>query len=143
MTAELNIDVTQVQGQVPVTVFRIKGDIDANTFDQLQERAEQAYADGTRYLLLDLSEVPYISSSGIRGLHHIFTLLRSDSPAASDDAMRQGIRAGTYRSHHLKLLNPTPNVARVLSMTGYDLVLEVYSDLQSAIDSFHQHEPSG
>jgi anti-anti-sigma factor len=142
MTADLSIDVTQAQGEVPVTIFHIKGDIDANTFDQLQDRAEQSYAAGTRYLLLDLSEVPYISSAGIRGLHHIFTLLRSDSATANDNAMRQGIRAGTYRSHHLKLLNPTPNVARILSMTGYDLVLEIHSNLQEAIDSFHQHEPS-
>jgi hypothetical protein len=117
-------------------LFSVHGDIDANTYDQLQAKAEEYYKSGTRYLLLDLSSVRYISSAGIRALHGLFTLLRTDDLQESDDAVRKGVRDGTYKSPHLKLLNPSDGVSRILTMSGYDMVLDVHKDLQEAIDSF-------
>jgi hypothetical protein len=136
MSSDFSIDVSSLQGRVPITLFYVNGDIDANTYDKLQAKAEEAFSNGTRYLLLDLSSVPYISSAGIRALHNLFNLMRSGDPDESEDAVHKGVRDGTYRSPHLKLLNPTEGVSRILSMSGYDMVLEVHKDLQEAINSF-------
>jgi anti-anti-sigma factor len=136
MNPGMTIDVESMEERVPITVFRIMGDIDGNTYEQLQAQANEAYQSGTRYLLLDLSEVPYISSAGIRALHYIFNLLRSDPAAESDDSIRKGVRDGTFKSPHLKLLNPNQGVAKVLGMTGYDMFLEVHNDLKEAVKSF-------
>lgn len=130
----MDITVSYEQGRVPVTVFHLKGDLTAE--NQLRERAKQAYEDGTRNLLLDLTEVPYISSSGLRALHHIYMLLRTDAPEESDQAAKAGILAGTFTSPHLKLLNPSKNAEKVLSLAGYDTFLEIHRDLRKAIDSF-------
>jgi hypothetical protein len=136
MSPDFSIDVSSLQGRVPITLFSITGDIDANTYDKLQTRAEEVFQSGTRFLLLDLSSVPYISSAGIRALHNLFNLMRSGSPEENEDAVKKGIRDGTYKSPHLKLLNPTDGVSRILSMSGYDMVLEVHRNLQEAIDSY-------
>jgi anti-anti-sigma factor len=133
---EMDIVVSHEQGRVPVTVFRVKGEIDVRTYEQLQDQAQEAFKAGMRNLLLDLSGVTYISTAGLRALHHIFTLLRTDSPGESDTVMYEGLRDGTFKSPHLKLLNPQPAVLNALSTAGYDMYLEIHRDLKDAIASF-------
>jgi anti-anti-sigma factor len=130
----MEIAVSQAQGRVPVTVFRLKGDL-ANE-QPLESTARQAYESGTRYLLLDLSDVPFISSAGLRALHVIYTMLRQKQGEESDRAVQEGIRAGTYRSPHLKLLKPSRNARRALSVAGYDMFLEIHEEYNQAIAAF-------
>jgi hypothetical protein len=130
----MKIDVSHEQGRVPVTVFHIKGDLIEG--EALEARAQQAFEDGMRYLLLDLREAPFISSWGLRALHHIYMLLRSDAPDESDEIVRPGLRDGTYKSPHLKLLKPSQTAMKVLSMAGYDMFLDIHQDLKEAITSF-------
>jgi hypothetical protein len=132
----MDIVVSQEHGRVPVTVFRIKGAIDVASYEQFQTAAQKAFAGGAQNLLLDLSEVNYISSAGLRALHYVFTLLRADSPAESDEAMSKGLRDGAFKSPHLKLLNPSPVALKVLSTAGFDMFLEIHRDLESAVASF-------
>jgi anti-anti-sigma regulatory factor len=125
-----------MQGRVPVTIFHLKGDLDGNTYEQLQNKADEVFQAGTRHLILDLSEVPFISSAGIRGLHYVFNLLRTDSVSESDQAISKGLRDGTFKSPHLKLLSPNQNVANLLKVTGYDMFLEVHYKSDEAVKSF-------
>src|SRR4030067_3133101 len=122
MNSDLSITVKSMQGRVPVTVFHLKGDIDGKNYEQLQTKAKESFDSGTRHLLLDLSEVPFLSSAGIRALQYIFTLLRSDTAFEKYDAIRKGIRDGTFKSPHLKLLKPNPNISQVLGLPAYDLL---------------------
>jgi anti-sigma B factor antagonist len=117
-------------------VFHISGEIAAATYKELEQQADEAFEAGMRDLLLDLTDVSFLSSSGLRAIHHIFTLLRTDSAEDSDDTVRKGVRAGTYKSPHLKLLRPSPKVLKVLQTSGFDMFLDIHSDLQKAVDSF-------
>ena len=130
----MDIVVSCKQGRVPVTVFHLKGDLASE--EQLQTRVQEAFEAGTRNLLLDLTEVPYVSSRGLRALHYIYMLLRTDAPDESDEAVRAGISTGRYTSPHLKLLKPSKNVMKALSSTGYDMFLEIHQNLKDAIASF-------
>jgi hypothetical protein len=130
----MQITISQEQARVPVTVFRLKGDLTSEA--QLQSQAKEAYDSGARHILLDLKEVPYMSSAGLRAIHQIFMMLRSDTPAESDQAMKAGISAGTFTSPHLKLLNPTKHVREVLKTAGYDMFLEIHQDHKKALASF-------
>jgi len=132
----MEISAVQQAGRVPVTVFHIKGDIDSTTYLQAQAQIEQAVHAGARDMVLDLTEVGYLSSAGIRLLSHLFTLLRGDLPQEGDAAMKQGIRDGTFKSPHLKLVSPTPRVAQVLNMSGLDMMIESYRRVPDAVASF-------
>jgi anti-anti-sigma factor len=132
----MEITVTQEQGRVPVTVLHVKGDVNAATADQFLEEAQKAYDDGARDMLIDLSGVSLLSSAGLRALHNIFNMLRSDSPEESDEAVRKGLTDGTFKSPHLKLLSPDKNVTQVLSMAGFDMFLDIYDNLKKAVASF-------
>jgi hypothetical protein len=50
--------------------------------------------------------------------------------------MNKGIRDGTFKSPHLKLVNPTAHVLEVLKLTGLDMFLEVHHSVSEAVASF-------
>ena len=123
-------------GRAPVTVFHIKGEINIETFDQLQTQARQAIQSGARHIVLDLEHVPHMSSHGIRAISQIFTWLRDASPGQGEAAVSQEVRDGAFKSPHLKLLKPSRQVLKVLSVAGVDMFLEIHTDLQQAVASF-------
>lgn len=133
--AELEIFVSQEQGRAPITVFHLKGRMNLGTAEQLQARAQETVQAGARYLLLDLTGVQSLTSAGLRAIHQIYQLLRDASTAEGDEAARKA-QAGALKSPHLKLLNPTPEVRRVLQIAGFDMFLEVHDNLKDAIVSF-------
>jgi anti-anti-sigma factor len=132
----MEIQVSSEQGRVPVTVFHIVGDVDTHTYLELEARAAQAHAEGARDIVLDLADVGYVSSAGIRAISSIYRLLRTSAPAESDEAARQGISAGTFKSPHLKLANANSRVSSALKTAGVDMFLELHSSRKLAVTSY-------
>jgi hypothetical protein len=65
---KMRIITSQKNGIAPVTIFRIEGDIATESSEELQQQASDAFEAGARNLLLDLSKVNFISSSGLRAI---------------------------------------------------------------------------
>jgi anti-anti-sigma factor len=135
-SSELRIAVEQARGRVPVTVIRIEGSVDAANYQALQTAVDAAYAAGARYVLFDLANVAYSSSAGLRVLHRIVDRLRDQSPAEGGAATSPGVTGGSFKSAHVKLLNPSTNVRRLLEVSGFELFFDIYTDLDTAIASF-------
>jgi len=136
VSTDFSFRTSTAQGRVPVTIFHLQGQIDASTFEQFQSGAEQVFKTGARYLLIDLSEVSYISSAGLRALHNIYKLFRADAADESNEAVRKGISDGTYKAHQLKLLNPNAEVSGILKMAGFDMYLDIFHNQKEAIAAF-------
>jgi hypothetical protein len=66
MLSDLRNSVEQVQGIVPVTIFHLRCWLDAQSKEPFGQWAKEAYEEGTRYLLLDLSELDTLTSAGMR-----------------------------------------------------------------------------
>lgn len=130
----MEISVSEQQARVPVTIFKITGAITDNK--EIEQQANEVFKQGARNVLLDLSGVPYMATSGLRALHAIYMLLRSDTPEETDEAIKSGIAAGTYLSPHLKLLNPSAHVLEALKAAGYDMFLEIHRNQKQALASF-------
>jgi anti-anti-sigma regulatory factor len=136
----MEITVSHEQGRVPVTIIKIKGSIVGS--DEIEKVARQEIDGGARYLLVDLADVPFMATAGLRALHALFTLLRANtakqaSAGTQDNAdVKKGIAAGTYASPNLKLLNPSKHVAESLRLAGYDMFLEIHHDRRKALTSF-------
>lgn len=135
MSADFSITTEEMMGKTPITVFHIRGDIDSNSYLQLQGAAEEAHRAGMRNLLLDLTEVNFISSAGLRAIHVVYNMLR-DPVAESDETINQGIRDGSYKARHLKLLNLSGNAEVALKTAGFDMYLQSFKDLKAALASF-------
>ena len=57
----MEINVLQERGNVPVSVIHIKGDLDASSYLDLVNTAQKLYNAGVRSLLLDLTDLAFIS----------------------------------------------------------------------------------
>ncbi|MBI3244358.1 MAG: STAS domain-containing protein [Chloroflexi bacterium] len=132
----MDIQVFQQTGRVPVTVIRVKGSVDASTYDAFQAAGEKVFHDGARNVLIDLTDVSYISSAGFRAISQIFKLLRDELPPEEAAKMNQGLRDGSYKSPNLKLNGPNSRVAEALRLAGFDTFLEVHHNLSEAVASF-------
>jgi anti-anti-sigma factor len=134
----MEIKVSTEQGRVPVTVLHVDGNIDSSTYEQFQSAAKKLIDEGARYLLVDLSHAPFVSSAGLRALHSLFNELRARNPQADldDEQMKRGISAGTYKSPHLKLVNPSPETRTVFETSGFDMYIDTFTDMQTAVASF-------
>ncbi len=134
----MEIKVSTEAGRVPVTVLHVDGNIDSSTYDKFQSAAKKLIDEGTRYILIDLSHAPFVSSAGLRALHTIFNELRSRNPDAnlSDEQMKKGISAGTYKSPHLKLLNLSPETKTAFETSGFDMYIDTFTNMKTAIASF-------
>ena len=134
----MDIQVSTKYGRVPVTVMHVNGNVDAQTYEQFQKKAEELIDGGTHYLLIELSHSKFFSSAGLRALHHIFNKLRekdTNNPVSEED-VRRGINAGTYKSPHLKLSNLSKETQTAFKLSGFDMFIETFDDEQAAIDSF-------
>jgi anti-anti-sigma factor len=132
----MDITVTHEMGRVPVTVLTIDGDIDSSNYEKLDQTAGNQIKTGAQYMLIDLTEVGFISSAGFRSFTKIFKELRSISMDGTDEDMHKGINSGAYKSPYLKLFKPSRLVAETLKIAGFDMLLEVHNDLKTAIASF-------
>jgi anti-anti-sigma regulatory factor len=136
----MNISVEEVERRVPVTILGVQGDVDASSYQALIARARELHAGGARHILVDLSQVPFMGSSGLVALHSIAVLLRGEQPVDSQAGwqayhdLSHDAESGTQ--HAVKLLNPQPSVARVLATSGMDRFFEVHTDRETALASF-------
>jgi anti-anti-sigma factor len=138
MEESMEIKVSTESGRVPVTVLHVDGNIDSSTYEQFQSTGKKLIEEGARYLLVDLSHAPFVSSAGLRALHTLFNELRSRYPEANltDDQMKKGISAGTYKSPHLKLLNLSPETRSAFETSGFDMYIDTFTDKNTAVASF-------
>ncbi len=123
----MNIRVAHEQGRVPVTVIYVQGQINLGSTPQLEETVRAEYDRGMRDLLIDCSEATSLTSAGLRTLLELYRLLEGASSNAS------GSRG---KSAHLKLLNLSPDLRRVLQIAGFDNFINIYDDLPAAVASF-------
>jgi anti-anti-sigma factor len=117
----MEIIVSQEQGRVPVTIFRLKERINLGNVEQLVGKARQVFDVGARDLLIDLAEVPSITSAGIGAIHAIYKLFNIGSMP---------------KSPHVKLLSPTADVRRILTLVGFDAFIDIFDNQEEALKAF-------
>jgi anti-anti-sigma regulatory factor len=132
----MNLTVSQEQGRVPITVFRIEGRINLGNAEALREAARAAVQNGMRYLLIDLTDVPSMTTEGLRALHYIYLLLGDDSSEQPGQETPTEPDATPHTSPYLKLLNPSPHIRHVLNTAGFSDFIELHDNRDAAITSF-------
>ena len=136
----MNISVSQAQGNVPVTLIKVDGQLDGQNFQDLITKAQELYSAGARDFLLDLSDLTYISSAGLVSLHSVALMARGEELPDLEGgwsayrSMGRSSEAGVQK--HVKLLKPRSEIMSVLDMVGFSSVFEIYTDRDEAVNSF-------
>lgn len=132
----MEITTTTENIKFPITIIHVNGDIDSTTSQAFKSKIEELISDGARHILVNLSNVPFISSAGLRALHIIFNQLRTLHKDADDDVLRKNMSAGLYKSPYLKVTNLSPKLKEVFELGGFDTYIEIHNDINNAINSF-------
>jgi anti-anti-sigma regulatory factor len=136
----MSVVIEQAQGEAPVTILVLRGDLDASNYRQVIAKAEEAYAAGARSLLVDMSDVPFMASSGMVALHSIVLLFGGEERPDLEHGWEAFHAIGRDQDKGVqklvKLLNPQPRVMRTLEVTGLKAFFEIYSERDAAIASF-------
>jgi len=129
----LTLTTTDQADPVQLTILHVAGRLDANTEGTLRERADQLFEGGTRNLVIDMAQVDYISSAGLRA---IFLIYKQFTPA--DETSSRQPEDEMYKSPYIKLANATPEVYGVLNLAGFLHNIPFFPTLKEALDSFKQ-----
>ena len=132
----LEINSTIQNARVPITIINISGEIDASNYHIFESQTEKIISEGAKYLLLNLQDVPYMSSAGLRVVHTLFNKLREIHQDVNDDELRKKMSAGAYKSPYLKVATLAPNVREAFEISGFETYIEVYDDISNAVNSF-------
>jgi anti-anti-sigma regulatory factor len=136
----MQISFSKLEGRGPVTIMKLAGNLDASNYVEVISKAQETYDEGARSLLLDLSEVPYVSSAGLMSLHSM-ALIFGGYSMKSKESGRPSFRSVNAQNEkivrqHVKLLSPQPAVEQVLDVVGLKQFLDIYTDLDTAVQSF-------
>ena len=122
MDSDLVILSEQVQVDVPVTVFHVRGWLDAQSEGQLLEAARTAHDSGARYLLIDMHDLDTLTSAGMRALQKVYQIFTP--------------KEDHFKVAHLKLCNAPPQIYNVLGITGFLQNIPMYESTEAALQSF-------
>ncbi len=122
MNSDLTISTEEVQADVPVTVFHLRGWLDAQSEEQLLEAARTSHDGGARYLLIDMGDLDTLTSAGMRALQKVYQIFTP--------------KEDQFRIAHLKMCNAPPQIYNVLGITGFLQNIPMYESIHSALESF-------
>lgn len=136
----MQISFSKQEGRLPVTIMQLTGNMDASNYTDVIAKAQETYDEGTRDLLIDLSNVPYISSAGLMSLHAVVLIFAGTSMQTKDTG-RPSFRSidpkrDSTGLQHVKLLNPQMAVEQVLEVVGLKQYLEIHTNLEKAVQSY-------
>lgn len=106
-----------VSNRALVTLIEVSGRVDSMTANQMGSALGTQISDGRVRLVLDLSDVDYMSSAGLR---EIVTALKSVKRASGD----------------LRIAQPSDRVREVLAMSGLDTIFRIYETQAEAVESY-------
>jgi anti-sigma B factor antagonist len=110
------MDISQ-QDKNGVTVFVLKGRIDSEGAVDLDLALRTASSEGKHKMILEMAEVRYLNSAGLRTLADILTQNRESGG-------------------DLKLVALNPKVQRVFQIIGFDKFFKTYENVEAATKDF-------
>lgn len=100
-------------------LVKVSGRVDHQTAPELEKVLRGLVDEGRHNIIVDLTDVPYISSAGLKALQ------------ATAKAARSGIIGGDLRLVGLK-----PNIKEIFDTIGFTQLFKIYDDLLDAVGSF-------
>lgn len=100
----------------PYTLATLAGEIDVTNSADLRDMLEAAVSEGTRTLVIDLSGVSFMDSSGLHALLQVTRMLQR----------QEGV---------LSVVSPQGIVNRLLRLCAADQLMPVYNSVTEAVSS--------
>ena len=136
----MEIIISPNQDAPDVSIMKLRGELDGSSYEYFIEEGQKLYDAGIRKLILDMSELTFISSAGLAGIHRVARVFRGDDRSTMEEGWGALRAMGNDNDNgfqkYIKLLNPSQNIQNVLDTVGFTAFFEIYTDIHPAIASF-------
>lgn len=112
------VEISQANGRVPVTVFRLQDRINLANFRELEAIAREVYENGGRDIVIDLTETSALTSIGVRAIIVVHKMISQNGDS------------------HLKLAVTTPAIRDMLDISGVTQYIQIYNTVEDAVRAF-------
>jgi stage II sporulation protein AA (anti-sigma F factor antagonist) len=102
-----------------VALVTVKGYLDVDTATEFQHHLANQLHHGRRHFLLDLTDVPFMDSSGMNIILRVYQEAR-ELPGS------------------VHIISPTPAVRRILDLTGVSITVPVSESVEEALTRVEQ-----
>lgn len=102
----MNLEIHKTAQENQVIVLKLKGEVDVYTAPKLKEQLLSLFDVKNTAVTIDLSHVDYMDSTGL-------------------GVLIGGLKAAKANEGHIKLVNATPRLERLFSITGLADVIEI------------------
>ncbi len=109
----MKVDIAQAEDNPQLTIVTVDGRLDAVSIPEFEEKTLKLSETEATGFVIDFAAVEYISSAGLRAILKIAKACK-----------------GVHKK--VAICNITANVLEVLRISGFDLILNICSDLQAA-----------
>jgi anti-anti-sigma factor len=134
----MTIGVDRVEGDPPVAVVTLDGELDASNYEGVIDAVHQAYAEGARGLVFDLAGLTFMASSGLFALHSAVRIMRGDSPpdpAGGWGALHEMSSDHEGEGGSVRIAGAQEAIARVLDRTGMTRLFGMSASRDEAVSA--------
>ena len=117
----MTVNVEHLGGSAAVSVVALDGELDASNYEQVIGIVKDAYDRGSRGLVLDLSKLTFMASSGLFALHSAVRIMRGETPPDPEGgwgALHEMSQDHDSSAANVRLAAPQEAIERVLDRTG-------------------------
>jgi anti-anti-sigma regulatory factor len=131
------MDITTDRPSPDVAVLGLTGELDGSNFEKVIDAGRVARDGGARRIVIDLSGLTYMGSSGLVAIHSIALLMRGQEPTSPERGWQAIHELGTATAGDaapgVVLAGPPPSIERVLDRSGMLGLFPVHADRASAV----------
>ena len=110
---DLTLATSEVEG---ATIIAVGGEIDVYTAPKLREEIHRRLDQGDTRIVVDLTNVAYMDSSGL-------------------GVLIGALKRAREENGDLIVASPNPRIARILDVTGLSKIFNVHAGTQEAVDA--------
>ncbi len=139
----MDITVRDASDNEPVAILKLSGELDASNYLDVIQQVQDIYTSGSRRLVIDMSDVTFLSSSGLVALHSAALIMRGDQPPDPEagwtayHAIASDVEGGFESC--CNLYNAQGRARKTLELTGFSDFLEIHDDLDQAVNALAQN----
>lgn len=137
----MGLEILEKKAKNNVAILQLVGKMDGSNYVQLIDAARRVYQAGSRDLLLDLSQLTYLSSAGLSAMHKTALIFRGE-PLPPEEKIGWSAYLAMNRDRlkglqgHVKLLSPQKEIENLLDISGFKAMFEIYFDQAEAVASY-------
>jgi anti-sigma B factor antagonist len=116
--SEINVSFKTVKDKSNLIIIKVAGELDGFTATEFDDKITKFIEQGYINIIIDTSEIKYISSAGI-------------------GVFMSGLDLVEEKNGEIVILNAPEQFMKVFTMMGFDDLFEFFNDEQEAINKFN------